>query len=50
MGSSEWVFDVEGTYDYFSRNHEPLGRRIATVNSIRHPWPAIAGIFETAPS
>jgi plastocyanin len=25
-GSSfEWVFDVEGTYDYFSRNHERLG-------------------------
>lgn len=21
----EWTFDVEGTYDYFSRNHEPLG-------------------------
>ena len=21
----EWTFDVEGTYDYFSRNHESLG-------------------------
>jgi hypothetical protein len=21
----EWTFDVEGTYDYFSRTHEPLG-------------------------
>ena len=21
----EWTFDVEGTYDFFSRNHEPLG-------------------------
>ena len=21
----EWTFDVEGTYDYFSRNHEALG-------------------------
>lgn len=21
----EWTFDVEGTYDYFSRMHEPLG-------------------------
>jgi len=21
----EWTFDVEGTYDYFSRHHEPLG-------------------------
>lgn len=21
----EWTFDVEGTYDYYSRNHEPLG-------------------------
>ena len=21
----EWTFDMEGTYDYFSRNHEPLG-------------------------
>jgi plastocyanin len=21
----EWTFDVEGTYDYFSKNHEPLG-------------------------
>ena len=23
--SFEWTFDVEGTYDYFSRNHEVLG-------------------------
>jgi plastocyanin len=21
----EWTFDTEGTYDYFSRNHEPVG-------------------------
>jgi plastocyanin len=21
----EWTFDVEGTYDYFSRTHEPVG-------------------------
>ena len=23
--SFQWTFDVEGTYDYFSRNHEVLG-------------------------